>query len=111
MVQGSLAFWRLAEEAHRWKRGDGASGFTGEQLSQKWAALAMASCAPIVFGGSISGHVTNSVTGAGIAGVTVVACPVGACYGPESRKEALSDNVGVFRIDGIPDGQYGFSTR
>src|SRR5580658_1992873 len=60
-------------------------------------------------GGSISGRVTNSVTGAGVAGVTVTACPVNACYGPQSRKQAVSDDVGAFRIAGIPDGQYGIT--
>lgn len=61
---------------------------------------------PAQNGASISGRVTNSVTGAGVAGAKLTACPANACYGPESRKEAVSDEEGGYRIDGIPDGQY-----
>jgi len=57
-----------------------------------------------LMGGSISGRVTNSVTGAGIAGVIVTA------YGPQSREQkAVSDDRGAYRLAGIPDGQYGVS--
>jgi hypothetical protein len=57
-------------------------------------------------GGSIEGRVINSVTGAGIEGARVRACrTLEACFGGESQ-QALTDVAGVFRIDGIPDGQY-----
>ncbi|HEY1759892.1 MAG TPA: carboxypeptidase-like regulatory domain-containing protein [Bryobacteraceae bacterium] len=63
--------------------------------------------APNPAGGSLSGRVTNSVTGAGIEGARVRACVVlVACLGPDANLEALSDAAGAFRIDGIPDGQY-----
>jgi hypothetical protein len=56
--------------------------------------------------GSISGRVTNSVTGAGIEGANVRAClTIGACFSGESPR-ATTDAAGVFRIDRIPDGQY-----
>jgi hypothetical protein len=59
-----------------------------------------------LMGGSISGRVTNSVTGAGIEGATVRAClTLDGCFRGESPR-ATTDAAGVFRIDGMPDGQY-----
>jgi hypothetical protein len=63
-------------------------------------------------GGSISGRLTDSVTGAGIGGVEVRACIVsspsaGVCQSDrDTGPHAVSDDVGAFRIAGIPDGQY-----
>jgi hypothetical protein len=62
-------------------------------------------------GGSISGRVTNSVTGAGIGGVTVSVClptsPSPNCeLGPHTIQQTVTDDVGAFRIGPITDGQY-----
>jgi hypothetical protein len=63
-------------------------------------------------GGSISGRVTNSVTGAGIGGVEVSACILssplaGVCQRDrDTIQHAVTDDLGAFRIAGIPDGQY-----
>lgn len=46
--------------------------------------------------GSISGIVTNSITGAAVEGVTVNA----------GGRRALTDGTGAFRIPGLPDGRY-----
>jgi hypothetical protein len=63
--------------------------------------------APTPAGGSISGRVSNSVTGAGIEGATVRACVVlVACLGPNVNLEGVTDVAGAFRIEGVPDGQY-----
>jgi hypothetical protein len=63
-------------------------------------------------GGSISGRLTDSVTGAGIGGVEVRACIVsspslGVCVNDQGTiQHAVTDDLGAFRISGIPDGQY-----
>jgi hypothetical protein len=82
------------------------------------ATLALAStvCVPFVRGqgngGSVSGHVTNTLTGGGIDGATVYVCiptvPSPNC-GPEvehTLKKAVTDDKGAFRISEIPEGQY-----
>jgi Carboxypeptidase regulatory-like domain len=74
-----------------------------------FGVLALQALGQTPAGGSISGRVLNSVTGVGVAGVTVTACPANACYGPQSRKQGVSDDLGAYRIAGIPDGQYGVS--
>jgi hypothetical protein len=57
--------------------------------------------------GSISGRVTNSVTGAGIEGANVRAClTLDGCFRADNSQQAVTDSAGTFRIDGIPDGQY-----
>jgi Carboxypeptidase regulatory-like domain len=53
-------------------------------------------------GGSISGHVLNSVTGAAIGNAPVVVWSEER----EVMREAVTDDVGAFRIAGIPDGEY-----
>jgi hypothetical protein len=68
--------------------------------------------APLFFAqgtsGSISGHVTNSVTGAGIEGVAVqAACmPDSACFPGNPSQPGVTDSAGAFRLAGIPDGRY-----
>jgi 5-hydroxyisourate hydrolase-like protein (transthyretin family) len=68
--------------------------------------------APLLFaqgsGGSISGHVTNSVTGAGIEGAKVqAACtPDNACFPGKPSQRGVTDSAGAFRLAGIPDGRY-----
>src|SRR5580704_16108195 len=64
-------------------------------------------------GASISGRVTNSVTGAGIAGATVYVCIPNApsastdCLGqPHTTLKGVTDDVGAYRIAGVADGQY-----
>jgi hypothetical protein len=58
--------------------------------------------------GSISGHVTNSITGAGIEGVRLRVCPTngGTSQCGKTNYQAVTDTTGGFRIGGIPDGQY-----
>jgi hypothetical protein len=59
-------------------------------------------------GGSISGHVTNSVTGAGIESATFRVCPStdGKPHCGNTDYHGVTDGGGAFRIGGIPDGQY-----
>jgi hypothetical protein len=53
-------------------------------------------------GGSVSGFVTNSVTGAGIGDALVIVWT--AQQG--AVQQAVTDDVGAYHIAGIPDGQY-----
>ncbi len=63
-------------------------------------------------GGAISGHVTDSVTGAGIGDVEVRACVLSSpsaivCQSDrDTIQHAVTDDLGAFRIADIPDGQY-----
>ncbi len=54
---------------------------------------------------SISGHVTNSATGAGIGGARV-RLSIGGQPGAALPQEGVTDDTGAFRIAGISDGQY-----
>jgi hypothetical protein len=75
-------------------------------------AFAPLLCAQAHPGGSIAGRVTNSVTGAGIGDVEVRACILGSpsamvCQSDrDTIQHAVTDDVGAFRIAGIPGGQY-----
>jgi beta-lactamase regulating signal transducer with metallopeptidase domain len=51
---------------------------------------------------SLSGRVTNSVTGAGVAGAEVSAWINDRGHAPET----VTDDTGAFRFSGIPDGSY-----
>lgn len=75
-------------------------------------SLAPLLCAQSPQAGTLSGHITNTVTGAGIEGVTVYLCiptvPSPNC-GPEvehALKRAVTDDKGDYRMTDIPDGQY-----
>src|SRR5580698_1079319 len=59
-------------------------------------------------GGSISGHVTNSITGAGIEGARFRVCPSadGKLHCGTTNYHGVTDIAGAFRIGGVPDGQY-----
>src|SRR5580693_8069016 len=61
-------------------------------------------------GASISGRITNNVTSAGIAGVTVQLCRSAGVPGQvvinSCSASATSDDTGAFHLAGIPDGQY-----
>src|SRR5579863_8842139 len=60
-------------------------------------------------GSSLSGRVTNSVTGAGIQGVRIRVCPAASSATPQcgtTNYVATTDLAGAFRIDGMPDGSY-----
>jgi Carboxypeptidase regulatory-like domain len=58
--------------------------------------------------GSISGHVTNSITGAAIQGAKVRVCPSagGIIRCGDTNYQAVTDAAGAFRMGGIPNGQY-----
>jgi hypothetical protein len=58
--------------------------------------------------GSISGLITNSITGAGVEGVKVrAACaPGGAARCPDADASAVTDTVGAFRLSALPGGHY-----
>ncbi len=76
------------------------------------AIIAAAVVALQALGGSISGRVTDSVSGAGIGDVEVTACILSSpsaivCdSGRDTIQHAVTDDLGAFRIAGIPDGQY-----
>ncbi len=63
--------------------------------------------------GSISGRVTNILTGAGIEGVTVRAgCfPGGPTRCPDTDASAVTDPAGAFHFPALPDGRYVMTAR
>jgi len=78
--------------------------------------LAMATLAPLLSAqngsSSLSGRVANSVTKAGIAGVSLTVCRSGTpapgmiiCMADQVQT-AVTDETGAFRLAGLSDGQY-----
>ncbi len=63
--------------------------------------------------GSISGLVTNSITGAGIEGVKMRAACLrgGATRCADAEAAAISDTAGAFRLSALPDGRYLMTAR
>jgi len=63
-------------------------------------------------GASLSGRVLNSVTKGGIAGVSLLLCsapkapPQATPCGPPNLPNAVTDESGAFRIEGLPPGRY-----
>jgi hypothetical protein len=58
--------------------------------------------------GSISGLITNSITGAGVEDVKVRAACLkgGSTHCPDADARALTDIAGAFRLPALPDGRY-----
>ncbi len=58
--------------------------------------------------GSISGRITNILTGAGVEDVKVRAACLkgGSTHCPDAGATAVTDTVGAFRFSALPDGRY-----
>jgi|HubBroStandDraft_6_1064221.scaffolds.fasta_scaffold1463179_2 hypothetical protein len=79
------------------------AGLTGLSLfAARWARriLLMVALAPLLCaqsgGGSISGRVMNSVTGAGVGDVKVRACTT--CTNADASHQAVTDYAGAYRL-------------
>ncbi len=80
--------------------------FTQTLIQMLRVILAMGMLAAAAFAEqTVEGHVVNSVTGAGIAGVGVRLFPAGVMAGPRLYS-GTTDAQGRFRIDGVKDGAY-----
>lgn len=59
---------------------------------------------PVMLGGSVTGRATDAETGAPIVGMAFRAMSRGG--GGGSRYQAETDEEGIYRIEGLPSGQY-----